>query len=222
MRSTLAICAIVVAVGAVGIAVSVVSPGAVQAGQKVNVCHIPPGNPANFHTILISESALAAHLAHGDVAGSCDNLCALLCDDDDACTVDDTGDCEQHGCPAAPRQAVNCDDGGECTPDACNPTSGCTNTPSVGAACDDGLVCTGRDACTSAGNCEGAPIPGCCLSDAACDPSRCRRETCNLSTHVCEADPVVCTAPDNCTVSACDETTGQCADTPVSCPAGEE
>ena len=36
---------------------------------KVQVCHVPPGNPANFHTITISENALQAHLAHGDLAG---------------------------------------------------------------------------------------------------------------------------------------------------------
>lgn len=39
--------------------------------NKVQVCHFPPGNPDNFHTITISENALSAHLGHGDVAGSC-------------------------------------------------------------------------------------------------------------------------------------------------------
>ena len=33
---------------------------------KVEICHIPPGNPANFHTITIGEKAFAAHLAHGE------------------------------------------------------------------------------------------------------------------------------------------------------------
>ena len=33
---------------------------------KVDVCHIPPGNPANAHVINVSENALAAHIAHGD------------------------------------------------------------------------------------------------------------------------------------------------------------
>src|SRR5262245_14867981 len=145
----LAIFATVLAGSVAWMAGSVGSAEAGQAEQKVNVCHIPPGNPANFHTILISPNALAAHLAHGDSAGSCDNLCALLCDDGNACTIDDTGDCEQHGCPAAPRQAVNCDDQRECTIDACDPASGCTNRSNAGAACDDGLACTGPDACTS-------------------------------------------------------------------------
>ena len=70
---------------------------------KVQVCHIPPGNPDNFHTITISENALPAHLAHGDSAGACNDLCATLCNDDDICTIDDHGDCEENGCPAYPR-----------------------------------------------------------------------------------------------------------------------
>lgn len=38
---------------------------------KVLVCHIPPGNPENPHTIEVGESALPAHLAHGDTEGAC-------------------------------------------------------------------------------------------------------------------------------------------------------
>ena len=39
--------------------------------QKVIICHIPPGNPANAHDIEISINALPAHLAHGDYEGGC-------------------------------------------------------------------------------------------------------------------------------------------------------
>lgn len=35
--------------------------------RKVTICHLPPGNPPNFQIIDIGESALAAHLAHGDI-----------------------------------------------------------------------------------------------------------------------------------------------------------
>lgn len=41
-------------------------------GNKVLVCHIPPGNPANAHTICISENGVPAHLAHGCHLGPCD------------------------------------------------------------------------------------------------------------------------------------------------------
>jgi len=47
-------------------------PGAIAEGAKVDVCHIPPGNPENAHTITISENAVSAHLDHGDHVGACD------------------------------------------------------------------------------------------------------------------------------------------------------
>ncbi len=58
------------------------SPGAIDSDSdsgvdsvdppaKVTICHIPPGNPANAHTITISANALAAHMAHGDTTGIC-------------------------------------------------------------------------------------------------------------------------------------------------------
>ena len=40
-------------------------------GNKVTICHIPPGNPENAHPITISVNALDAHLAHGDTIGDC-------------------------------------------------------------------------------------------------------------------------------------------------------
>ena len=39
--------------------------------KKTTVCHIPPGNPANEHTICVGNAAVPAHLAHGDPLGSC-------------------------------------------------------------------------------------------------------------------------------------------------------
>ena len=38
---------------------------------KVTLCHIPPGNPDNAHTITVGASAVPAHLAHGDTLGPC-------------------------------------------------------------------------------------------------------------------------------------------------------
>jgi len=43
-------------------------------GAKVEVCHEPPDNPSNFRTIRINEKALSEHVAHGDSAGSCDDV----------------------------------------------------------------------------------------------------------------------------------------------------
>ena len=40
--------------------------------DKIVVCHIPPGNPANRHEICISPEAVADHLSqHGDVLATC-------------------------------------------------------------------------------------------------------------------------------------------------------
>ncbi|MCB0819470.1 MAG: T9SS type A sorting domain-containing protein [Bacteroidetes bacterium] len=44
-------------------------------GNKVLVCHIPPGNPANAHTICISANGVPAHVPgnnqHNDFLGDC-------------------------------------------------------------------------------------------------------------------------------------------------------
>lgn len=47
------------------------SPSSVPTGGKVTICHIPPGNPDNRHSITISLSAWPAHQAHGDTMGAC-------------------------------------------------------------------------------------------------------------------------------------------------------
>jgi len=42
-----------------------------QAEKKVELCHMPPGNPDNIYTISVGETAIQAHLDHGDYAGRC-------------------------------------------------------------------------------------------------------------------------------------------------------
>ena len=43
-----------------------------QDPKKVTICHIPPGNPDNRHTITIGAPAVAAHVVeHGDYIGPC-------------------------------------------------------------------------------------------------------------------------------------------------------
>lgn len=38
---------------------------------KVTICHIPPGNPGNYRTLSVGESAVSSHLGHGDYEGEC-------------------------------------------------------------------------------------------------------------------------------------------------------
>ncbi len=39
--------------------------------EKVVICHIPPGNPDNMHSIEVGEPAVEAHLEHGDSLSYC-------------------------------------------------------------------------------------------------------------------------------------------------------
>ncbi len=51
----------------------------------VELCHVPPGDPANQHTIVVGAPAAQRHLAHGDYLGSCRAV-------DDTHEVDSDGD----------------------------------------------------------------------------------------------------------------------------------
>ena len=39
--------------------------------KKTTICHIPPGNPANAHTLCVGTPSVSAHERHGDVVGPC-------------------------------------------------------------------------------------------------------------------------------------------------------
>lgn len=54
-----------------GLIVSQPRTVAAAAVEKVTICHVPPGNPANAHTIVVGAPAVPAHLAHGDSVGAC-------------------------------------------------------------------------------------------------------------------------------------------------------
>jgi len=68
-------------------------PAAVAQTAKVDVCHIPPGNPDNAHTITISEKAVSAHLDHGDHLGACES--------EQTAEVRESGDESACACPRA-------------------------------------------------------------------------------------------------------------------------
>ncbi len=42
--------------------------------DRVTICHLPPGNLSNGRTLVLGESAVSAHLRHGDGLGPCEDL----------------------------------------------------------------------------------------------------------------------------------------------------
>ena len=66
-----------------------IAAGDLDKNIKVTICHIPPGNPENKHSITISLRALDHHLAHGDYIGEC---VADTGDDDTTEPTDTDGD----------------------------------------------------------------------------------------------------------------------------------
>jgi hypothetical protein len=125
--------------GQVGLEDATLEPSASLVGVKIDVlkvgvtlCHIPPGDPANAQTIVVGESAVREHLAHGDYLGECHSACGGM-----TCTASD-----------------QCHDIGTCDP----ATGACSNPNAAdGTACDDGNAATANDQCTN-GVCGGTVI----------------------------------------------------------------
>ena len=108
-----------------------------QGSPKFAICHIPPGNPENWHTIVVGERAVPAHLAHGDLLESCLDACEQLCDDGNLCTQDVISDPEECLCVnTSPRPPVICDDMNPCTADGCDADQGCTYLDADGETCE--------------------------------------------------------------------------------------
>jgi len=57
-----------------------------ESERKITICHYPPDNPDARHTIEIAESALEAHLAHGDTIGACEDEPELEPEPVDVCS----------------------------------------------------------------------------------------------------------------------------------------
>ena len=76
-------------------AVDVICYAGNSGNQKVEMCQIPPGNPANAHTICISPNAVPAHLANGCTLGACGEI-DLICNSS-AIAPDETNDFNKMG-----------------------------------------------------------------------------------------------------------------------------
>jgi len=164
--------------------------GKAGGGDKVCLCHVPPGNPGNAHTICVGAPAVNAHLNHGDSLGECSSS-SSSCGGDEGIT-----------CPAG--QFCKRDDGfcsesakGECVaipatcPTTIAPVCGCNEVTYDNACradlanvailhagecvCDGGgsIACGGPDniACATGEFCE--KPDGACAADAEgeCKPT---------------------------------------------------
>jgi len=98
---------------------------------KVEICHIPPDNPANVQSISVSEQAAATHIAqHGDFVvgapcsegvGECEVVGESVCSSEDSCTASPSD-------PPEPME-VSCGDGLD------NDCDGLTDTDDPNCAC---------------------------------------------------------------------------------------
>lgn len=207
--------------------VAVLAFGAPAYAAKVQICHVPPGNPANFHTITVSENALQAHLGHGDLLGSCFSHCDQLCDDGNACTVD-ACDATEHCAVVHP--PVNCDDGNLCTTDTCDPAAGCSSAPRL---CLDSDLCTVDSCDPLTGDCVFPPTA--CPADQTCNPANgncegdaCTPNPCQNGTCQASGSGYTCTCSPGWTGTNCDtpvQQTYNCTDrnpcTPENAGAGK-
>jgi hypothetical protein len=150
--------------------------------EKVTVCHVPPGNPSNAHTIAIGGGALAAHLAHGDAEGTC----AALCRND----------------------GTSCGDNGECCNGLCS--EGVCTTPcgEVGSTCgSNGQCCSGvceGGTCITPCTEDGAA----CADNDDCCNGDCHDGTCGAS---CGSNGNSCETGDDCCSGICTDTSKTCA-----------
>ncbi|WP_164008905.1 hypothetical protein [Pyxidicoccus trucidator] len=127
------------------------NPGNPLGVGKVTICHIPPGNPANAHTITVGLPALKAHTKHGDTLGACGggDVDAGPGPDVDAGPGPEvdagSGDVDAGPGPGADAGSGDVDAGSpECAP--------------VGATCGGGVACCDGLTCGPEGYCE--PIIG--------------------------------------------------------------
>ena len=124
--------------GSISIDEIVLEFGKLLAGEdRVELCHIPPGDPENLHTITVGASAVGAHLAHGDYLGPCDAGDADtdgVTDDADACLNTPAGEpVDATGCSCSQLDADG--DGLSDCGDACPTTPAGELANATGCSC---------------------------------------------------------------------------------------
>ncbi|MDO8519030.1 MAG: hypothetical protein Q7T11_02575, partial [Deltaproteobacteria bacterium] len=209
-------------------------PEGVESGEpfcdpshKIAICHIPPGNPDNAHTICVDISATDRankHFKHGDLEGECaDNdvpECFEYCGDgiingtEECDNGDLNSDAASNACrtmcilpfcgDAVQDESEECDDGGYANGDGCNAECGAEfcgdGIKQTSEACDDGNS-DNTDGCTSS----------CLVDTCPDDPNKTSAGTCGCGiadtdsdsdgaadcNETCDSDPYK-TSPEVC------------------------
>ncbi|MFT5434938.1 MAG: hypothetical protein ACI9OJ_005654, partial [Myxococcota bacterium] len=136
-------------------------PGFCAAG---GVCYVDgeghAANPCVLCDVANTQSALT------------DRPDNTVCDDASVCTPSDS--CQLGVCTGP---VVICDDGDDCTIDACDATTGCGvgSVLSGGETCDDSNGCTENTVCSSGGSCAGGDALDCD------DGNACTADSCNVA-----------------------------------------
>jgi hypothetical protein len=170
-------------------------------GAKVCLCHIPPGDPGDAHTICVGPPAVRAHLGHGDTMGVCPVICGgsagntcttgQFCKHDvGSCGPDDSGVCTPKPPTCQPVSAPVCGCDGKTYDNACL-------ADSAGVSVDHAGACATQAAC---GGTTGVQ----CAADQFCkhDQGACAAD----AQGVCAPMPAFC-PPTLTQVCGCDGTT---------------
>lgn len=140
-------------------------------GDKLLICHVPPGDLEETHTLCVGSRLVPDHLEHGDYCGECE---------DEPEPEPDDGACD------APEDCTTCEsDCGTCPPvcgDGICERENCETCPLDCGACSP--VC-GDGVCESGEDCEN------CAIDCGDCPPVCGDETCN-GAETCETCPLDC------------------------------
>lgn len=129
--------------------------------EFVGCVHLPDRNPCCEGEVSVCDDGdvCTTDLCDPETASCAYEFNDALCNDGNACTINDT--CSEGDCSGTPR---NCDDGNPCTINTCDPIAGCRTVNNDGAACDDGIACTLDDVC-QAGRC----VAG--INECVCEPT---------------------------------------------------
>ena len=150
-----------------------------------------------------------------DLCATQTGACATLLDNDGKCSDGDpctTGDgCVDGKCVA---KALACQDGNDCTIDACDGQGGCKHVLVPGKDCDDGDPCSHTDRCDGGGACAGKAHT--CDDGNECTVEVCAKGACVITPETGKPcnDGDACTHGDHCDLQ------GSCAASPVDCDDG--